>query len=476
MPIDLDDMFTTLGRHADAIPLAPAARARQRGQQRTRTRAMIATAAVVCLVAAVSGVTAWRDRHPDRRHTPVAVLRPIGTPIEFGGQARVSAEAGADGRLYTAWQTLDGRISVTAVDLRTGAAAWPAQRLDSRPGDSLSYVFALPQALIVVVGRENAPSPAGTMYVHDPADGRLRWKAPFQADENDYVHHRSVLVRMSTKTGVTEAFDWVTGATRWTLPAPADRPVHTLGTSMPPADDGPRPAVGLTDDRLVQITEAGKVQVRDITTGALRRTVTSVPPDKDPRTYVVFDGWLYHDEHECCEPRGYRIRATDLRSDQGGTSVLLSEGPGHELGDLRPCGWRLCVIDQERDGGATLSAIDPATRERLWRVAAPEGASAVSASHGYTMAAGGTGFETVIFNQAGVRVFSTDSRSVRWLGADALILLPVREAGPVNKVTLPDGRITRLGEVPAASDPCVSTTDRLACPTGTGMRIWSLTG
>ena len=30
MPIDLDDLFTSLGRHADGIPLAPAEQARHR--------------------------------------------------------------------------------------------------------------------------------------------------------------------------------------------------------------------------------------------------------------------------------------------------------------------------------------------------------------------------------------------------------------------------------------------------------------
>lgn len=476
MPVDLDDMFTTLGRHADTIPLAPAARARLRGQQRTRTRAMVAAAAAVCLIAAV-GATAWRDRHPDRPPTPAATLRPVGTPIDFGGQIRTAAaDAGGDGRLYTAWQALDGRISLNAVDLRTGAVDWPARRLPSRSSETLSNVVALPRAVVVFAGPEDAANPASTMYVYDPADGRPRWQAPYEADANDYVFHRSVLVRMSAETGVTEAVDWVTGATRWRLPAPADRPVRTLGTWLPPADDGPALAIGLTDDRLVQVTQAGKVQVRDITTGALRRTVASVPPDKDPRTFVAFDGWLYNDEHECCEPKGYRIRATDLRGDRGGTSVLLSEGPGHELGYLRPCGWRLCVLDRVRGGGTTLSAIDLVSRERLWRVGTADDAGGISASHGYTLVGGAPDGDVTIFDQSGERVFSTRSPAVQWLGTDALILLPLRGAGPVSEVSLPDGRVTPLGELPATSDRCVSTADRLACPTSTSLRLWSLTG
>jgi hypothetical protein len=89
---------------------------------------------------------------------------------------------------------------------------------------------------------------------------------------------------------------------------------------------------------------------------------------------------------------------------------------------------------------------------------------------------GGFGFPTVIFNQAGERVFSTDSPVADWLGGDTLLLRPLRDAGPARKVTLPDGRATPLGELPATSDICVTTADRLACPTMTDLRIWSLSG
>ncbi|RSM67462.1 hypothetical protein DMB66_15690 [Actinoplanes sp. ATCC 53533] len=476
MPIDLDDMFTTLGRHADTIPLAPAARARRRGQQRTRTRAMIAAATAVCLIAA--GTVAVRH---DRQAPPATTKRglaAVGAPIEFGGQARVTTTTGTDGRLYTAWQVLDGKIKLTAVELRTGAIAWPAREVGSRT-DTIGLLHALPQALILAVSHRDSAGPDSTMNVYDPVDGRQRWNLPYETGDN-LVVHRSALIRMSARTGQTEAFDWATGATRWALAAPADRPVHTVGNWLPMTGDVVFPSaatVGRADDNLIQVTEAGEVQVRDITTGELRRTVTSVPPDKDPRTFFGYDGRLYNDEHACCEEfAGYRVRVTDLRTDRGGSTVLLSEGAGHQLDAMLPCGpQRLCVLDQDRAGRTTLAAIDLTSHRQLWRIAAPAGALSFSTSDGYILVGGPEG-DKVVYDQDGKQVFSTTAAAVDWLDKDTLLLLPGFLAGPARKVTIPGGRVTTLGDVPASSDACTWTSERLACPTITSLRIWRFTG
>ena len=475
MSLDLDEMFTAFGRHADAVPLVPAAQARRRGQQRTRTRAVVTAAVAVFLIAA--GVGAAIVRH-DRQAAPVSSKRglpAVGHAIEFGDQARASTAAGTDGRLYTAWQTLNGQISLTAVDLGTGAVVWPTQQLGRRT-DTLQTVNALPQALVVSLEHAEGAASARTMHIYNPADGRPRWTLAMDTGD-DYVPHESGLVRMSAKTGRTEAFDWVTGARRWQLPAGADRPVHTVGTYVDRNEDFllGRP-FQFTDDRLVQVTRAGQVQVRDITTGELRRTVTATPPDTDPRTYLAYDGWLYNDEHECCEANGYRVRATDLRTDQGGSRVVFTQGAGHQLDMVQMCGGlRVCLTDQDRDARMTVTVLDAATGRQLWRAAAPEQAGGVASMQGYLLVGAAKG-DPVVYDRDGRRVYSTAATGVFWLARDTLLVLPAFVAGPVSKVTLPDGKAELLGEVPAATDPCAWTPERLACPTGTSLRIWSLTG
>lgn len=474
MPADLDELFATLGRHADAIPLVPAAQARQRGRQRDRNRATVSAVVAVCLIAACVGFIVRHDRLPG----PVATHRPlpaVGAPIELGGQARVNTATGADGRLYTAWQLTDGTIKVNAVDLHTGAVAWPAVVVGSR-ADSIGLLHALPKALILSVGHSD--DTGSTMYVYDPATGRQRWQLSFAA-EDDLAVHQSALVRMSAETGLTAAFEWATGAKRWTLPAQADPPVETVGNWSPVTAELAFPSertVGLADDRLIQVTRAGKVQVRDIDTGALRLTTTSVAPDRDPRTFFGYDGRLFNDEHACCGGTGYRIRMTELSAEQGSSTVLRSEGPGHQLNAMLPCArQRLCVIDQDREGRTTLAAIDLTSRLELWRVAAPNGALSLTTLDGYTLVSGDDG-DKVVYDQDGKQVFSTTAGRVDWLGRNTLLLLPASVAGPVSTVTIPDGRVTTLGEMPPPSDQCSWSTDRLACPADTSLQVWSLSG
>lgn len=468
MPIDLDDMFTTLGRHADTIPLAPPERARRRGQQRTRT--MVAAAATVCLIAAGVGAVIVRHERPNAQVTSKRELPPVGAPIALGDQARVSTEVGADGRLYTAWQTPDGRLSLNAVDLRTGRVAWTVPQLGRRTADTF-FVNALPQALTVTLTQG---SEGQVTLILDPADGRQRWSLTSTA-AHSLISHESGLIR--EESGRTEAFDWVTGARLWHLPAPADPPVQTIGTYL---DQNEGFLLGhpfvFTDNRLVQVTRAGKVQVRDITTGKLLRTVTSVPPDQDPRTFLAYDGWLYNDEHECCGEDGYRIRATDVRSAQGESKVVFTRGAGHRLDMLQMCGERrVCVTDRGPTGPATVSVLDLVTGRQLWQVDAPDDSSSVSTVHGYTLIGGGRG-EQVVYDRTGRRVHSIPESSVTWLDTDTLLVLPTYTAGTASRVTLPDGRVTPLGEVPAASDGCAWTPQRLACPVGASLRIWDLTG
>jgi outer membrane protein assembly factor BamB len=471
MPVDLDDMFATLGRHADAIPLAPPVEARHRGRQRTRTRALVAAAAAVCLVAAgVGGVLSRQE------HEAAPALAPVGTPTEFGGQARADTAIGADGRAYTVWQTLDGTIRMNALELRTGAVAWPVREVGSRT-DTIVSVNALPRAVTLMLEHAEGGDSARTMYFYDPADGRQRWELPLGNDDT-VVTHESVLVRTSAGTGRTEAFDWATGASRWRLPAQSDRPVQTLGmvTDEMWAGYSVGRVTPTTDDRLVQVTEAGKVQVRDIRTGALSRTVTSVAPDKDPRTFFGYDGMLYNDEHECCDNPGYRIRVTDLRTDRGTSKVLLTEGAGHELTMMMPCGpQRLCLLDRQRNGTSTLSAIDRGNGRRVWQRPTADEYPSMSYLNGYLLVGGAEG-DRVVYDRDGRQVFSTSAKSVQWLDGNNLLLLQSPQAGPVSKVTIPNGKAVPLGELPASSDACASTTNRLVCPAITDLRIWSLTG
>jgi hypothetical protein len=143
---------------------------------------------------------------------------------------------------------------------------------------------------------------------------------------------------------------------------------------------------------------------------------------------------------------------------------------------MMPCApQRLCVLDQDRDGRTTLSAIDVQSRRQLWRVNAPDQAGSIQTMNGYILVGGPEG-GPLVFDQDGKLVLSLPAGSVSWLTRNTLLTLPSFVTGPVSKVTVPDGRVTVLGDLPPSSDACAWTTDRLVCPTITNLRIWSLSG
>ena len=478
MPADLDDMFTRLGEQADAVPIGTAATARRRGEQRARTRTMVAAAAAVCLA---GGGAAWLIRpateQPDP-HPPAATkgsgpLPGVGSPIPYGGRPRFAMTAISDGQVFTGWQDEDGTIKVSAADLHTGRQSWPARS----PGKFSDFggILAVPRALLLSVEHNDGTNPDRTMYIYDPATGEKRWELPYDVAD-DLVFQDDVLIHMVAATGLTRAFTWATGEPRWSLVAGADRPIRSLGVHVPGDEDrGGRYGlpIDFEQDHFVQVTKAGKAQTRSVANGEVLATATiPAPAGSSGDTLVAYDNWLY--DYELTADGSYRIRASRL--DVPGASAIVYSGPaGHHFGGMAPCGpQRICVLDGGKsDETVMLTALDAASRRMLWQVEAPESADTVLSLHGRSLVSGGG--ETALYDKDGKQVFHS-SAMIGWLDAENLFSAPLGEAGPATRIAAADGRATTLGEVPALSNFCSWTTERLVCPTETDLRLWSLTG
>lgn len=496
MSADLDDVFSRMGQHIDAVPLAPAVTARRRGQRRSRARAMAAAAAAVCLIGA--GAAAWRVHPADQERTtspPVAdrTTRPgglptIGDPVPFGGTTRFGMTGIAGQRAYAGWHDEDGTIKVVGADLATGAAAWPVTSLGTF--DDFGGTTVLPQAVLTSVEHNDGTEPDRTMYVIDPASGATRWKLPFDVAD-DLVYYDDVLVFMSATTGVTTGFDWVTGRVRWSLAADADRPSRTLGMYLPADAKRMGPGglpVDFRDRRLIQVTAGGTVRVRDPGSGALKQSLDGGRPDGP---LVAYDGRLYGAEQVGDPAAGaratssYRIRVTELGS-VGGSRIAYTGPVGRRFEDLAPCGPdRLCVTDSmPSDETVQVASVDVAKRRELWRVAAPAGASRVQSLGTRVLVSGNgpAGNETALYDTAGRQRLPEQDRRARvgWLDEDTLISLPAGRDGAgadgvVAKVAAKDGRRTVLGVLSTTPSLCSWTPQRLACPTPTGLQLWDLT-
>ena len=467
MPADLDELFTDLGRTADAIPLGPAERARRRGRRRNRNAAAL-VAAVVCLIALGVAVGVRHERRTDHPVAPPGPLPMVGAPLPYGGPARYAVSTVSDGRAFTAWQSADREVRVNATDLRTGAPSWSARTVGRF--DELGGVTALAAAVMVVVVPDSSavpPTGAGpdrTAYVYDPATGRFRWKLAFGVADDLVVHER-MLVRMSAATGRTEAFDWVTGDRRWQVPPGADRPRRTMG--MRTGDH----RAALTDDRLIQVTEAGAVRVRDLGTGSLSATVATLRPPREGYDYLAYDGWLYSTERSGGTTTPFRVVGTYLGGN--GPVVLQDVGPGHVIGPMWPCGaGLLCLVDSDTRLNTTVRAINVGYRRQVWQFALSSGATGFS-QQGYTLLAAR---EAALLDPDGRQLYGRPEAYVDWLGPDAVLSLPVLAAGTAVRVDLTTGRQTVLGEVPARVHACVNTADRLVCPGPADLRLYRLSG
>ncbi|XVU24313.1 PQQ-binding-like beta-propeller repeat protein [Actinoplanes sp. CA-054009] len=443
MPAEIDDLLLRLGRDADAIPLAGAAQARARGRQRTHRQAALSAALAVCLVAVGVGVVVSRPRHnagPTFAPTPSSrALTEVGSPVNTGGPATSVAQAAGSGKLFSAWVTPGGELYLNAADLHTGAVLWTVAE---RAGTVID-VRALASAVMVRVN--------GAVSFYDPASGD-RFQRFRVSDGDDLVPYGDVMVRRTAAKGDVVANDIRTGRPTWS--------------------DTAHPTANLIGDgeRLIQVTKAGEIVVRDAVKGTPLRTIT---PAMAPNAYgesqfVITDGRLFFDTIPCCDTAAYQIVDTDLST--GDSSVLLSEGPEPFVG-MTACGeQRLCILDDRPQ----VTAIDLVSRAQLWQSPGPQSAGIISAIGDSTLVTGGG--PAVVLDGGGQPAFRAPDANVDRLDEDTVLVTPRLTAGTVMTVDIPDRRITRLGEVPAQIGNCVHTTDRLACPTKDSLRLWSLTG
>ncbi|GLY98679.1 PQQ-binding-like beta-propeller repeat protein [Actinoplanes sp. NBRC 103695] len=436
MPADLDDLFLTLRRHADAIPGGGSADARRLGtRRRNRMRALTTAALAVCLAAG----------------TAVYLLAPprsaVSPALSYGTEAREATSAIEGDVVFTAWVAKDGEAGVQAATLSTGASRWrvgmPAHI------ENLRGVIALPHAVLMIAD--------GTATVLDPPTGRQLWTFPYQVSD-DLIYYDDLLVRQEKETGATRAYDWATGDVRWEQPATADPPQRTLGMFVPSdAERVGRFGIPLTfkDPRLVQVTRSGAVRIRDARTGTLTQTRGAAAMDDLPP--VAFDGRLYSVDRS---PR-FAVRVTELTGPSGSRVVHT----GADISAIAPCGDdRVCVAD--RSG---LTAITIGDGRQAWRVPAPEGAGSIQFL-GDGLVVDGAG-EQALYGTDGRRLAA--GRLGRLDGRHVLIL-PNAVGEEIVRVTPATGAQENAGPMPDAGFGCTWATDKLACPGPSALEITTL--
>ncbi|MEV6298642.1 PQQ-binding-like beta-propeller repeat protein [Actinoplanes sp. NPDC051861] len=475
MPVDLDELFTAMRSDADAVPLGPAATARERGRQRNRNRAILAAAAaVLVLVTGVGTVMRYGQQEKTLPAGPVNRIRglePVGRPIVFGGEGSTWRTTVSYGdRIYGVSELRNGENRVVAVDAATGKLAWAAGPF--HPFYDYGGPIMADGSLLVV-----DPHSAGTsLKFLKPANGAGGLSLGYD-DSIRMVIGDGILVTHGTKTGLTSAYDLAKGTRLWRTSDGAGRTTTILGMQTGAYDRVEAyygPPLTISDDGFVQIGKDGRVRVRDMGTGATRIELPAGAPGA--QSPVAYDGQLiagYRDE----ETGRYQIKITDLTGESG-TPRLVYE-PTVESGarTVLPCGTgRICVGRQEPSG---VVAVDTARQAELWTASLPTQFTAVTQSRGGRVLVGDAG-QTALHDQDG-RALIAGPGDGRFVDDENVLWQEQAESGVVlSAVSATDGSRIRIGETPPRGGNCTWTDEYLACPVSPGegaseLRIWRFT-
>ncbi|GGN01274.1 hypothetical protein FHR83_000751 [Actinoplanes campanulatus] len=491
MPADLDDLFTALGRQADTLPLTGADGARQRGRQRrARNRAVLAGIAVL-LVLTGAGVAVTRDRHaepilPATTPSRVRGLSPVGEPLRLA-EGRMWNNARISGNRVIGFSTVgDGGHETVAVDSSTGATLW---RISS--SDTYYRGVAATAEAVMLLRELNLPSDGPQdriLYFHDPATGAKRWELR-HTDHDRLVLHEKVLVRLVHTTGVTEAYDLVTGRRLWSAPAGADRPLlmdgmvteadaHQYGSGNNGLfDPSTEKAFPYTDDRLVQVTRKGKVVIRNIRTGQIQSTVQGrigamdvYSNGADPtgvESVTAYEGTVYLTEYT---EQGLQIGTPDR--------ILHRSQAPWRWEDFVPCGrQRLCVFESREEREARTVMIDATTGTVLRTTGAVPGDGIAALRTSRLLMSFGGGGGTALYDPNGQAMYS-DNGFGGFID-DGNVLTLTQDAGDrqytARGVSTIDYKKSRLGVLPEVSGRCDWDETVLTCPAGRELRIWRFT-
>ncbi|MEV7626885.1 PQQ-binding-like beta-propeller repeat protein [Actinoplanes sp. NPDC089786] len=483
MKDDVDSTFTALREHIDGVLEMPAAATiRRRGERWARRRAT--TAAALCVVLAGVGVAVGHDRLdrrgpkvPSAPRPQVSELSLVGSAIDLPDVAGPVHVVSTESLAVAAWTGSGGTTHIIGVDPRTGQEAWPMRTLTGR--GSLGAADVVDGAVLLTMGRQ-----PGRLVELDPADGYSSWQ--ILSEQEDYrIHLRDRLIVMSASTGVTRAVDWPTGHVLWEVPAGSDPPVRMRAVPSgpdPQLSGWPTPDTS-SGERFLQLTESGKVLVRDSRTGAVQRTVSNLGTAEG---LVVAGDHLYTPEQGS---DSYRIRQASLTGPDA-SSVVYTAPPGRSFLGAAPCGDnRLCVIDEapEAPPHTELTAIDVATSRELWRVPAPPGAESPGSRGDRVLVNGDDGaggVTSALYDSTGRQLLDEpDRRSMLlWNSNDTVVSLPGlhgppqpgKAKGHVTVISAADGKAVIEGMAGDAPLTCAVTAKRLICEDGHRLEVRSL--
>ncbi len=478
---DLDRLFGALQADADLVPSGDISVIRALGRRRRIRHTASGMVAIGLVVTAVlAGPAFWPKARPSPADTTPAVtfapLRTVGPEeVTFGtaasGPLRVVATAVADGRGYVLWQNNLGVARAAAVDVGTGRRLWGPVTLD--PSDGWTTIYAVSDAVAVIAGNDYH---AATVTVLDPITGATRWHR--QLDGLDGVPYDSMIVLADHSTGVTEAVDWRTGETLWTVTDPSGSLVTVLGMRVPADVSRPGPYLNYSDHRLVEVGGDQTVRVYDVLSGQLLGSRAALGNEA-----LAYDGTVF----------AVRDSTTTIPNQVVAYSVVGTEPPqtvyqspkgSPRLRALAPCGVRrICLVEgygTNNGADAEVVAVDLDARASVWRTRTgdldglvPMGDRVLGRAEDGRAGIYGADHSTVLVPGGSAdRVDRVDSGSVLMLRSANGETQQAAQDTYIVGVSTATGEQVGLGRVQIWPSSCSWDARYLLCGTATGFQVW----
>jgi outer membrane protein assembly factor BamB len=422
------------------------------------------------------------------RETPVefAALESAGVTVPYGTDGSISAAASytAGDVNYVAW-TFDEKVKLAAVEPGSKKKLWEVDA----PGGAKGWdqMFAGPDG-IVLYPTQVSSSVSESMYVFDPANGKLRWERQVKPNEVLRFYAAAIVIEAGDDDKVY-AVDWAGGKQKWSLgdrltSSGSARSTDTFTVRPADTQSNPSPITGELSvidggdsNRLLQFDDEPMMRVIDVATGKAREKAGVKAGDSTP--VLAFGDKLYL----VVADNGYQVREYDLAK-LGEPRVVLTNTDDQRKIIARParCGEsRICMIEATgSDAKSTqVVAVDAKDGKLAWKKPAPEAKELIELGDGVAVSTDSSPPGGLVFDGSGKQLLSDDAKKnypARVDGSSVLLFSAPPSDYPADAaltgVSL-DGKRTPLGSLQdIVVGGCSWSREFLACPAKGEFRFW----
>ncbi|MEN3307090.1 MAG: hypothetical protein V7603_3292 [Micromonosporaceae bacterium] len=466
----------------------PPAAAPARPSSRRRRPLWIAGAAVVALVAVLAAVALlWPERYPEVNFTS-NLAEPVSVSMDMASDASVSGAFVALSGGHAFLGMASGKsMTVQDWDIAGRKQHW-IMTVDESRASSVTWLWLQVVGDTVLIAAQTYGTGA-TWSLHGVrvANGDEPWNKPLSSDQKILVAGSSVVVT-DPKSHTVAGMDPHTGNATWRQDYPKDQygsqDAAVLGVTTdadlarPAGFDGDPDPGGAADTRLVVIGADRSAEVRDAATGNVKARQANVGDPDD--LYLAYAGRLY----VAGKDAGYRVVSYNLGDLKGQRLVYTSADPRQRARALRPCGGRVCLLDQTSydDKSTQVRAVDPDAGKALWSRPAANADTITPVGDRILVSGGSSQVFNVLYGPGGGTVLADDNPVWVRISAGSLLLFSDKSADSAGDVTVSglgaqSKKKTVLGVLRGVrSSSCAWTDELLVCARDNDVGIWKLTG